>query len=120
MTSSIRSRLVRGSGIWDTAQKFAELNPLLDAAEMGLEIDTGLFKFGNGVLPWNELEYANLAASPSDGYYLRQGRSWIKLADASQVLKFEEVQLTLGDGSTRTVKMLVAEDASSQGSGGSE
>lgn len=110
--ATVKSSLRRSSVIWDTAAQFTELNPVLDVAEIGLELDTGLFKFGNGVLAWNDLEYANksIPPAPSDGYYLRRGGSWVKLADATQTLKFEEVTFTLEDGTTRTAKVLVAAD----------
>lgn len=111
--ATVKSSLRRSSVIWDTAAQFTELNPVLDVAEIGLELDTGLFKFGNGRLSWNDLEYANksIPPAPSDGYYLRRGGSWVKLADATQTLRFEEVTFTLEDGTTRTAKVLVAEDS---------
>lgn len=41
----------------DTAANWAINNPVLLQAEMGYVIDTNEAKFGNGVDPWNDLEY---------------------------------------------------------------
>lgn len=46
----------------DTAARWSTLDPSLTVlykGEMGIEIDTGKFKFGDGVHTWNELEYAS-------------------------------------------------------------
>lgn len=45
-------RFQRGS-----RNRWAELDPVLGEAEPGVEIDTGLFKIGDGHTPWNDLEY---------------------------------------------------------------
>lgn len=34
------------------------INPILAEGEIGIESDTGKFKYGNGTSPWRELEYA--------------------------------------------------------------
>lgn len=41
-----------------TAASWTSVNEVLYLGEIGLERDTGLFKFGNGVDPWNSLPYA--------------------------------------------------------------
>jgi hypothetical protein len=43
----------------DTAANWASENPILSQGEMGLELDTNLFKFGDGETEWNGLDYAN-------------------------------------------------------------
>jgi len=43
-----------------TAQEWSSVNPTLAEAEMGIEIDTNLFKIGNGFDPWNDLPYGGL------------------------------------------------------------
>jgi len=45
-------RFQRGS-----ANRWTELNPVLGPAEPGVELDTGLFKMGDGHTEWNDLEY---------------------------------------------------------------
>ena len=43
----------------DSKANWASINPILGKGEIGLEIDTGLFKFGNGISNWSDLKYAN-------------------------------------------------------------
>lgn len=42
----------------DTAANWTLNNPVLKLGEMGIETDTNMFKFGDGVKAWNELDYA--------------------------------------------------------------
>lgn len=41
-----------------TAAEWTAANPVLAAGELGLELDTGRFKFGNGSTTWTGLAYA--------------------------------------------------------------
>jgi hypothetical protein len=41
----------------DTAANWALANPILAQGEMGVELDTRKFKFGDGLTEWNDLEY---------------------------------------------------------------
>ena len=41
----------------DTAERWAEINPVLMEGELGLESDTLNAKIGDGVHAWNDLEY---------------------------------------------------------------
>ncbi len=43
----------------DTADNWAIVNPVLDSAEPGYELDTGFYKIGDGETSWNNLSYAN-------------------------------------------------------------
>ena len=43
-----------------TAAEWTSVDPILAEAEMGIELDTGLFKIGNGLDPWNQLSYGGL------------------------------------------------------------
>lgn len=45
-------RFQRGS-----SNRWEELNPILGSGEPGVEVDTGLFKIGDGSTYWNDLEY---------------------------------------------------------------
>jgi Major tropism determinant N-terminal domain len=47
-----------------TAAQFTAENPVLAAAEFGVESDTGFFKVGNGTAAWNTLGYADGASLP--------------------------------------------------------
>ncbi len=42
----------------DLAATWTEKNPVLKKGEMGIETDTNMFKFGDGVKHWNDLAYA--------------------------------------------------------------
>lgn len=52
MTATYEFRFQRGS-----ANRWTELNPILGAGEPGVEVDTGLFKIGDGHSTWTQLEY---------------------------------------------------------------
>lgn len=43
-----------------TAAEWTSVDPILAEAEMGIELDTDLFKIGNGLDPWNQLPYGGL------------------------------------------------------------
>ena len=43
-----------------TAAEWTSVNPILAEGEMGIELNTDLFKIGNGVDPWNDLPYGGL------------------------------------------------------------
>ena len=47
-----RIQLRRGS-----AQEWSNVNPTLAIGELGIEIDTGRIKIGDGVTTWNTLKY---------------------------------------------------------------
>ena len=48
------------------AQEWANANPTLAQGELGIELDTGRFKIGDGVSAWNTLRYdCLLYTSPS-------------------------------------------------------
>lgn len=42
----------------DTAANWTLHNPVLKLGEMGIETDTNMFKFGDGIKAWNDLHYA--------------------------------------------------------------
>lgn len=42
-----------------TAAQAASINPILAEGELGVELDTGKFKLGNGVTAWNSLPYSS-------------------------------------------------------------
>ena len=50
-----------------TAAQWVTANPILAMGEAGFETDTGLFKMGNGVSPWNSLAYPPSGGVPPGG-----------------------------------------------------
>jgi hypothetical protein len=57
---AIKIQLRRG-----TAAEWSTANPLLSEGELGLELDTGKFKVGNGTSNWNALVYASGIQGPT-------------------------------------------------------
>ncbi len=57
---AIKLQLRRG-----TAAEWSSANPLLSEGELGLELDTGKFKVGNGTQNWNALVYASGIQGPT-------------------------------------------------------
>lgn len=56
---AISIQLRRGLAIeWST------VNPILAEGELAVELDTGRYKLGDGVLPWNDLPYASGPPGP--------------------------------------------------------
>ena len=58
------ARVQNGS---DTAENWSTNNPVLLAGEIGIETDTKLYKFGDGVTAWNDLDYAGTDAAQVQG-----------------------------------------------------
>lgn len=50
----------------DTAENWQTKNPQLLKGEMGVEIDTNKFKFGDGVTNWNDLNYVQTGSGTVD------------------------------------------------------
>ena len=48
------------------AQEWANSNPTLAQGELGIELDTGRFKIGDGVTAWNTLTYERPVESTSN------------------------------------------------------
>lgn len=60
----VYARVQNGS---DTAENWSTNNPVLLAGEIGIENDTKLYKFGDGVTAWNDLDYAGTDAEQVQG-----------------------------------------------------
>ncbi len=56
-------------------QVLHDVNPLVAARELVVELDTGRVKAGDGVHRWNDLPYVGVQEPPSDGraYVVRNG-----------------------------------------------
>lgn len=48
-----------------TASEWTAANPILSQGEAGYEYDTGRFKVGNGLTPWNTLPYSSGVTGPT-------------------------------------------------------
>lgn len=63
-----------------TASEWTSANPILALAEMGIETDTDLFKIGDGVLHWQDLDYGGV-----QGYTGSQGVKGYAGSSAAQI-----------------------------------
>lgn len=50
----------------DTAAAWTLADPILAQGEMGIELDTGKFKLGDGASLWSELSYAPLSGAVTE------------------------------------------------------
>ncbi len=64
--TTLRTKLVIRN---DSAENWATKNPVLLKGELGIEIDTNLFKIGDGVSTWATLAYANESAPAETTYH---------------------------------------------------
>ncbi len=63
--TTLKTRLIIKN---DSAANWATKNPVLLKGELGIEIDTNLFKIGNGTSAWAALPYANESAPAETTY----------------------------------------------------
>ena len=64
----------------DLAATWASRNPILTKGEIGAEIDTGLLKMGDGITPFNSLNYIN-AGQAGDGALITNVRNHLTVAN---------------------------------------
>ena len=93
----------------DTAANWAAKNPVLLKGEMGVEIDTNKFKFGDGVTAWSSLPYAvditldaehvymtaDLVATKAIGVYTPDSTGSVKIPYKNAEGETESVQTML-------------------------
>jgi hypothetical protein len=91
----------------DTSANWIAANPVLSVGEPGLEINTNLIKYGDGVTPWNNLPYSgvspivdnNLIPSITDTYTLgNTTHRWKDLYLTGNSLYIGNVVLSESDG----------------------
>lgn len=83
---TMQSRLLNKNG---TAEQWSTQNPVLMKGEIGLELDTKKFKFGDGVTNYNSLPYANV---PWDVLFEADGKiksSLIKFPESEKASVYE-------------------------------
>ncbi len=91
----------------DTASAWALANPVLSAGEPGLETNTGLIKYGDGVTAWNSLPYSginsnvnsDLIPSLNDTYSLGNATNrWRDIFVAGNSIYIGDLVLSSSDG----------------------
>ena len=83
-------KLKRGS-----AERWAEVNPILAQGEPGFVLDENRFKIGDGVTPWNELPYigeSNIFSGATKEDFPKEGYSWVILPKRIFVLHYQRNQ----------------------------
>ena len=94
----------------DTKANWASANPVLTKGEMGIEVDTGKIKIGDGVKTWTELGYANVL--PSDLDNLGAGDMLKEIYDTNNNGKVDNAELadraTLADNANMAEEAKVA------------
>ena len=90
----------------DTAANWVSNNPILAKGEMGIEINTKKFKFGDGITPWNNLQYGagagtDIASASTNG--LMSSSDFIKLAGITAGAEPNTIEVIKKNGTTLTI-----------------
>lgn len=103
----------------DTKAQWSSVNPVLGKGELGIESDTRLFKFGDGITAWNDLKYADTEhavlkeadPTPSDASY-SLGTKWVNTTNKKTFLL-----LGVTEGSADWQQIALMKDLSDLGAG---
>ena len=98
---------------YNPSSRWTEVDPVLDAGEIGIESDTGFFKFGNGHNKWTELGYAMTHATVEVDETLEtrgQAADAKATGDRLEYLESYVYEVKGGLGGTITINQLFTED----------
>lgn len=89
-----------------TASEWATVNPVLLLGELGLETDTGKFKFGDGLKAWKELAYYGADSAVAKHYEATATAGQSDMEALAAIVGTD----TLKDGMTAVVKRELSTD----------
>lgn len=94
----------------DTSANWAAANPVLLKGEMGVEIDTCKFKFGDGTKHWSELEY--VSKDLEDAVAAEQSRAETAERDLGARIDTEAARLDAANTDIGKIRNLLKDGAS--------
>lgn len=89
----------------DTANNWSAINPILLEGEVGLELDTGKQKVGDGVTAWNNLDYNYYTETETDDLLADKQNI---LVSGTNIKTVNNISL-LGSGNIDTSEIFIAE-----------
>ncbi len=103
MSKTIKTKILLRN---DAAATWTEKNPTLGKGQIGVELDTKKFKFGDGITPWNSLSYGagadvSNASAASDG--LMSKEDFAKLAAIENNAQVNVIEIIKANGTALTV-----------------
>lgn len=90
----------------DTAARWTSNNPILAKGQLGVQIDTKKFKFGDGTTPWNSLTYgagADIALATSSANGLMSSSDFTKLAGITAGAQPNVIEVVKKNGTALTI-----------------
>ena len=90
----------------DTAANWTANNPVLAKGQIGIQINTKKFKFGDGTTAWNSLDYgagADIATASASADGLMSANDFTKLAGIMAGAQPNEIEVIKKNGVTQTI-----------------
>ena len=90
----------------DTAANWTANNPVLAKGQIGIQINTKKFKFGDGTTAWNSLDYgagADIATASASADGLMSANDFSKLAGIMAGAQPNEIEVIKKNGVTQTI-----------------
>lgn len=90
----------------DTAANWTANNPVLAKGQIGIQINTKKFKFGDGTTAWNSLDYgagAGIAPASASADGLMSANDFTKLAGIMAGAQPNEIEVIKKNGVTQTI-----------------
>jgi hypothetical protein len=86
----------------DTLDDWISEDPILEAGEIGFEVDTNRIKIGNGFDSWSDLEYtsgaSSIKVSETEPSEVTEGSVWFNSTEARTYIYYDNVWVDLNPG----------------------